>query len=287
MIPKNTKVTKGIAFAGCSFTWGQNLWYYSNLSTIIEQEYNKYDPIYVNFTHKAFAEANRYPRLVAKHFNTYELCQPFNGGSNTTILDYWKDYALKQHQDNSQQSITNRNVRGPVYDIKDIDTFILQFTAWPRSDIKFEHRGKMYGPMQRWSFFVDHESLFYEYLEDNNISSERFFIDSKKDDVSMIRNFLLDLQKKGIRVYVLSWPHDLVEYILKDEWLSGNFIKIKYDNKEFTDIETLIEKYPEMNIMGDTEFFIKPPKDGHPSLKCHRVIADSIISHIEKENQHE
>jgi len=282
MKPRNPKMTKGMAFAGCSFTWGQCLWYYSNLSSLVVQEYNKYDSSYVNFTHKAFTEANRYPRLVANHFNTYELCQPFNGGSNSTILDYWKDYAFSDDSNINQQRITNRNIRGPVYDIRDIDCFVLQFTAWPRSDITFEHRGKVYGPMQRWSLFTDHESLFHEYLEDNNISVDRFFSDSKKNDVNMIKSFLLGLQKKGIRVFTLCWPHDLVQYILEDKWLSDNFIKIQYDGKEFTDIETLIKEYPEMSIMGDNDFFIEPPKDGHPSLKCHRVIADSIIRFIEQ-----
>ena len=28
---KNDKVTKGIIFAGCSFTWGQGLYFYSDL----------------------------------------------------------------------------------------------------------------------------------------------------------------------------------------------------------------------------------------------------------------
>ena len=40
-----------------------------------------------------------------------------------------------------------------------------------------------------------------------------------------------------------------------------------------------------MNIKTDREFFGPlPPDDSHPSKKCHRVIADSIIKKIESEN---
>ncbi len=281
MIPKNkTHAVKGMAFAGCSFTWGQSLWYYSNLPSLVVQEYNKYDPQYVNFTHRAFTEANRYPRLVARHFNTYELCQPFNGGSNSTMLDYWQKYALKPDSIVAERRITSRNAKGPVYDIRDISHFILQFTYWARTDVTINHRGEIYGPMQKWMLFEDKQDLLQEYLEDKGISIERFFLDSKKEDVIMIRNFLLDLEKQGISVSVLTWPKDLVEHIKQDVWLSSHLIKLQYDDKEFESISALIDAYPEMSISGDRQFFEVPPKDDHPSLKCHGVIADSIIRHI-------
>lgn len=285
MIPKNkTHAVKGMAFAGCSFTWGQSLWYYSNLPSLVVQEYNKYDPQYVNFTHRAFTEANRYPRLVAKHFNTYELCQPFNGGSNTTILDYWQKYALRNDSPIEEKRITNRNLRGPVYDVNDISHFVLQLTHWARSDITIEHNNITYGPMQRWVLFEDRQDLLQEYLESNNMSMERFFSDSKKQDVQDIRNFLLSLERQGLHVMVLCWPDDLVEYIKQDVWLYNHFVKLHYDDKEFESISDLMNVYPEMKISNDTDFFLEPPKDDHPSLKCHRVLADSIIRHIENEN---
>ena len=40
---KDDKVTKGIIFAGCSFTWGQGLYYYSNMETLKEPPPNQYD----------------------------------------------------------------------------------------------------------------------------------------------------------------------------------------------------------------------------------------------------
>jgi hypothetical protein len=283
MKPKNLTATKGMAFAGCSFTWGQSLWYYSNLETVIEQEYNTYDPQHVYFTHRAFTEANRYPRLVARHFNQFELCQPFNGGSNSTIIDYWQNYALAPNTKADDKKITNRGVRGPVYDVNDISYFIVQFTQWSRSDIKIIYKDITYGPTQRWSLFSDKQDVFYGYLEDNNIGIDRFYEECKREDVSNIKNFLLRLESQGICVLVLTWPSDLVPFIQQDSWLNDKLIKLHYDNKNFTSIGDLISAYPTMRISGDTDFFIEPPKDDHPSLKCHRVIADSIIRHIENE----
>ena len=40
---ENAKVGKGMIFAGCSFTWGQGLYYYSNLSTLKEPPPDCYD----------------------------------------------------------------------------------------------------------------------------------------------------------------------------------------------------------------------------------------------------
>ena len=38
---------------------------------------------------------------------------------------------------------------------------------------------------------------------------------------------------------------------------------------------------PEMTIKYDFDNFVDPPKDHHPSLKCHNIIANSIIKKIE------
>ena len=38
----------------------------------------------------------------------------------------------------------------------------------------------------------------------------------------------------------------------------------------------------ELIIETDFENFKVPPPDGHPSLKCHQVIAESVIKFLEK-----
>ena len=64
---------KGLIFAGCSFTWGQGLYYYSGLDTLVEPAPDCYDAKLVTDAHKKYMETLRYPRLVANHFKTFEI----------------------------------------------------------------------------------------------------------------------------------------------------------------------------------------------------------------------
>jgi hypothetical protein len=65
---------KGILFGGCSFTWGQGLYFYSELNrlTYPVNEFT-YNDATVNDAHRKFRDTLRYPRLVANHFKTFEV----------------------------------------------------------------------------------------------------------------------------------------------------------------------------------------------------------------------
>ena len=89
---------KGLLFGGCSFTWGQGLYHYSNLSYLQEASENR------SFNSRAISEAMirhknsiRFPRLVANHLNTFEVCKDDigklygNGGSEDETFDFF-DY---------------------------------------------------------------------------------------------------------------------------------------------------------------------------------------------------
>ena len=63
---------KGIIFGGCSFTWGQGLYFYSDLVDL------KYPESEYVFNQKEITDAQikfkntlYYPRLVSNHFNTF------------------------------------------------------------------------------------------------------------------------------------------------------------------------------------------------------------------------
>ncbi len=43
-----------------------------------------------------------------------------------------------------------------------------------------------------------------------------------------------------------------------------------------------MKKNPELIIESDSENFIDTPKDHHPSLLCHKVMANNIIEHLIK-----
>ena len=81
-------VTKGIVFAGCSFTWGSGLWYYSNSSTIIEQNGQSFDRRKMNLSHIKYMESVRFPRVVANHFNTYDVVKFTPSGTDEVSLSF-------------------------------------------------------------------------------------------------------------------------------------------------------------------------------------------------------
>ena len=80
---------KGIVFAGCSFTWGQGLYYYSKMSTVKEPAPEQYEHKLVTDAHKRFMATLRFPRLVANHFNTFESFKISNGGSEDETFDFF------------------------------------------------------------------------------------------------------------------------------------------------------------------------------------------------------
>ena len=67
---------------GCSFTWGQGLWYYSYSPTVIEDKPYQFNPSLLNESHHKFKDSRRFARLVADHFENdnedvdVQLAQP-------------------------------------------------------------------------------------------------------------------------------------------------------------------------------------------------------------------
>ncbi len=149
-VTQNPKVTRGIVFAGCSFTWGQGLYYYSNLPSIREPQPNHFERVLVNSSHIAFMESVRMPRLVASHFKTFEAVHPYNGGSDESILDFWErafDPSRKPYPHNKNRHMNDDgifSVSDPWYDYDDFAYIVYQFTQLERTRFKFEWKGKTY-----------------------------------------------------------------------------------------------------------------------------------------------
>ena len=79
---------KGIIFAGCSFTWGQGLYFYSDLPNVIPQADNDFHPSKVTDAHIKYKDTLRYPRLVANHLDTFEVTKKSNGGNDKMSMDF-------------------------------------------------------------------------------------------------------------------------------------------------------------------------------------------------------
>jgi hypothetical protein len=281
MISKpNAVVSKGMVFAGCSFTWGQGLYYYSNMPSLKEPPPDHYRSQLVRWTHHKFQETIRYPRLVANHFNTFELTQDFNGGATHSIIAYWNE-RFNANAGDFQKSIEDRNQN---YDYDDISHVFFQFTQWSRTELTIEHNGKTVGPKQRYEIWQNPEHLgtFIEWLNAQNITFDEFLHRSKHEDVARVKAFLENFEQHGIKTAVLTWPEDMVEYIKADPWMVERFMQLEHNGSTWSSIEKLMTVHRELTINSDLEYFEEPPKDHHPSMGCHRIMADSIIKHLEK-----
>lgn len=282
---KDATVKKGMVFAGCSFTWGQGLYYYSNLSTLKEPPPDEYDKNLVLETHKRFKESVRYPRIVANHFNTFELVHPANGGSNQSAMNWWKHAFNKP-----SPGLIRDGFHVPTLHMEDVSHLVFQLTQWQRDNFILEidnerHDIPFFCVNQR-----EYNDKFLRWLDMQQLSLGTWVDRYIQSGIDSVKEFLQSCEDKGIKTFIFTWPHDLVVHIEKDPWLNERFIKFDYKSKNYKSIEDLMspsarhrsEYNPELTIKWDQENFEVTPKDHHPSLKCHQVMAENVIREISK-----
>jgi hypothetical protein len=266
------KVTKGILFAGCSFTWGSGLWYYSKLPTIIEQTGQSFDSRKMNLAHINYMTSVRFPRLVANHFNTFEIVNPNNGGSNEEMIRWWTE------------CFTN-GVRGywafdsiyPHISYNEISYVVIQLTQWVRNDFTLDYNNqKITKPLYQWI----QDPILIEWLVENNINLEDFINDEISKNLKSIKEFLQHLETFNIKAILFSYPDDYIDLIESDEWLSDRFIQFNYKNNSYKCLDSLMDENKELKIKYDFKNINNPPDDEHPSLDCHNLIAKHIIDKI-------
>jgi hypothetical protein len=285
---RNSYPVKGMIFAGCSFTWGQGLYYYSNLPTLKEPPEDRFFEELVNYSHFEYAKTVRYPRLVANYFNTFELVHPKNGGSNQSAVNWWETCFNKEHNEMWQEGF-----RVPKLHYSEISHLIFQFTQWQRDNFIFIHNGKEYNIPFHETSNDNYSSIFTQWLIENGKTVDQWIHEYKINGVQQVKQFLQKCEKNGIKTFVFCWPSNLLTYIENDPWLLERLITFEYNEKNYKTIEDMMspsfmhdpQYNPELTIKWDQENFEITPKDHHPSLKCHQVMAENIIKHIEKDHQ--
>jgi hypothetical protein len=257
---------KGIIFAGCSFTWGQGLYFYSDLSDVpkigdVDYHDNKFKD-----SHFKFKDTLRFPRLVANHFNTFEVVKKQNGGSDEHSIEFVKNLFDDQS-----------------FKYEDFSYLIFQISQIVRNTFKFDYMGKSYNinvPGKHHTY-TDNEMMFLNWLTDSGINYDQWYESFKIQVVTNIKNFLKSIEEKGIKTKIVLWQDDLINLIEVDEFFSEKFIILEYDNKSYKCIDYLIKMNKGMTIETDYENLVDPSHDTHPSKKCHQIIANSIIKNME------
>lgn len=275
---KTREQHKGIIFAGCSFTWGQGLYYYSNLPSLTDDSQNSWNGDVVTFSQIEFMKTIRYPRLVASSLKTFEVCQTNNGGSNPSIMDFW-NRTFTPTQDAYFNSYAFGHQR---YFYKDFQYIIYQITNWARSpsiltNLEYNLQGT-----------TCHNDLdnknFKKLLSDNNLTLDQYCDRAIKSDLGRIKSFLQNFENNGVKPLVMTWPDDVVPYIKNDPWYLKRFITHEYKNNTYDSIQHLMNDNPHLQIDND-DYFDKKYHDAHPSRECHRILANSVLKKIRNFNE--
>ena len=147
-------------FIGDSFTWGQGLYFYSNLP-------NLHNPksIYVfersKITHAQIKFKNTlyYPRLVANHFKTFEIVKETNGGSEDETFEFFKNLFDKKKDIIS----SNLNLQ---FIYEDFEYLVLQLSAITRNKFYFNINGIEFNCLLNDKDTINYNLL--EYMKANN-----------------------------------------------------------------------------------------------------------------------
>ena len=257
----------GIVFLGCSFTWGQGLYFYSGLDTLKlpDNEY-MFNQNEVTHAHIMYKNKFRFARLVADEFKTFELCKKINGGC----------------EDHSFKFLDKLFITDYCYD--DFDYIVLQISHIFRNNFEFEYNGKIY----KTNLDPRHErnepdNSFYKWYDSNNITEDIWKDMFIKQQVEKIHKKIEFYERRGIKSKIITWQEDVIPYIKNDLFLNEKFVTLEYNNKFYESISLLQKEYQNMTIKYDYDFFgDNPPLDHHPSKLCHEVIANSLIKSIKE-----
>ena len=282
-------------FAGCSYTWGQGLYYYSNLETLRDQDNPwGYTRGIANPAHHLFKESVRFPRLVANHFNSYEIVHPENGGANDVIIEYWKNCFTNREKNAELLTLAHGAVPAKVEQIEyeEVSHIVFQLTQWMRDLYEIEYEGEKINLPVQWYWLNNPnrdipnlKDVFEKYMEKNGGDFSDLNESLQLRSLNNLKTFLMECEDRGIKTYILSWPHEFIKLIEKDEWIKERWITFDYEGKNYECIEYLNENNPELEIYKDHESFKVPPQDSHPSLKCHQIIAENVIRFIENKEK--
>jgi len=131
-------ISKGIFGIGCSYMWGEGLYYYSNLPDLPEKGLNHFfDEENILDTHNAFKNKHRFIQLVSDHYNvwnwTFGNGFNMNGGSNI------RSFNDLMFMFNEEYKLTPNH----------FSLFIYQFTAPTRDQIDGSGGGGEYYPIEQ------------------------------------------------------------------------------------------------------------------------------------------
>lgn len=273
-------------FAGCSYTWGQGLWSYCPTNEYIPtvDEYIN-GIVEIPQVGNVFRQNNNYPKLVCNEIGGIPVYKFHNGGTDYESYEYINRWLSE-------------------YDSNDIGYLIFQTTQLYRSPFPFEIDGKRYHlrstpgfrnmtrvdeVKSQTKYQIDYENddvgidYFYKWLIENKIDIEDFEKIHQEYIGNLIKETLQMCEDLGIKTYILSWTDEYLSFIKNDEFLNDRFIDFEYNGKIYDCIESMQIENLHLHIQYDSAKLHNDGGDLHPSLECHKIIANAILKKISNE----
>ena len=110
-------MSKGVFGLGCSYTWGEGLYYYSDLENLPFSEEHYFDYNNITPSMMLYKDRFKYTQLVADYLNTWCWTNRGNGGSIRSSIN---DYARREFINNDK------------FKYSDFKLLIYQFTEYYR-----------------------------------------------------------------------------------------------------------------------------------------------------------
>lgn len=250
-----------IIFAGCSFTYGHGLWHYTKEEGLPKDDLTIHN---YQFPHSfQFTEDNRYAKLVSRHFNTKEVLKPTTAGCDEVSLGFVQELF--------SNDIENKVWTDQRLEYGEVSHLIFQTSYLDRCAL-YENgkKLKIYDSNTVWK---DRGRIIKDV--------EHFWNELKFYYYNKIKDLFQFLEEKNIKCYMIALTDDYWDLIEHDDYIKNRFIKLEYDGKLFNNYLDLFAYNDKLIIVNDTDNFDDPPKDLHPTLECHRIVANSIIRRLE------
>lgn len=297
---------KGLVFAGCSFTWGQGLYFYSDFNHTPKFDDWVYDYSLMTDALIKFKDTVRFSRIVSNHFKTFDVCKVTNGGSDLTSLMFLRKIFDKYHETADDQIKSSIWLSQENYYFDDIEYVIFQTTQPYRAGFKFVYNEKEYivhpNPVfdnvsvisEKFEDGTEHpvkdgiDTVFFKWLDENNYTIQDYLDLHLNYYNKAIKNYLGYLEANGIKTKVLFWVNESSS-MFEDDFFKQRHILLEHEGKTYKTISDLQNSCKE-------KFVIKYDKEGfggkipenaltdlHPSKYCHEVIAKAVINCINQD----
>jgi len=272
---------KGLIFCGCSFTFGQGLWHYSKLKHQYIPTHFEFDREKVSGGHIKYAQLNRFSRLVANHFNTFDVVKSDNGGSDDVSLKFLEVCFRRDNPYNKDFLFLLEN-QFFNFNYDDIEYIIYQVTQPQRSWFEFEINQNNYtweqicevrefiSPNNEFKFatpgFMKQEKIilrtdfyttekdkkylisimFFDWLEKQNLSVEKWLDEIHSVTIkNRIKEKMEFYESKGIKTRFIIWPGNILKHYTNDEFFSDRLIKIEVKKED----KSLFDLYPCLDMV--------------------------------------